>query len=134
MGDGGKEIIFTEKAPKPLGTYSQAVISPSGWRQVQLCGQIPLRSDGSLALDSIESQTRQVFENIRAVAQATGGSTSHITKLTVYLTNMDHLRVVNLIMPEYFQAPYPARSAVGVASLVAGAEIEIDGVMHLPGN
>ena len=134
MADGGKQIVFTEKAPKPLGTYSQAVVSPPGWRQVQLCGQIPLRSDGSLALDSIESQTRQVFENIRSVAEAAGGTTSHITKLTVYLTNMEHLRVVNQIMPEYFQTPYPARSAVGVASLVAQAEIEIDGVMHLPAN
>lgn len=133
LRDSRMKTILTDQAPKPLGTYSQATIAPVGTRTVQLCGQIPLRPDGSMANESIDDQIHQVFRNIRGVAEAVspGTSTKQITKLNVYLTDLQYLAKVNEIMPQYFQPPYPARSAVGVSSLVASADIEIDGVMYV---
>ena len=122
-----KSVIHSEQAPKAIGTYSQAVKVGD---TVYLSGQIPLIPETmALVGGDIETQIRQVFENLQAVCQAAGGDLQHIVKLTIYLTDLAHFAAVNQIMPLYFQPPYPARAVVGVAALPKGAEIEIDGIM-----
>ena len=122
-----KEIINTDKAPQAIGTYSQAVKVDS---TVYLSGQIPLDPQSmSLVEGDISSQVRQVFDNLHAVAQAAGGSLADIVKLNIFLTDMNNFPVINEVMASYFKSPYPARAAIGVASLPKGADVEMDAIM-----
>ena len=124
-----KQAIETAKAPRAIGTYSQAVRAGS---TVYLSGQIGLEPESMRMAEGIEAQTRRVFDNLRAVAEAAGGSLDGMVKLTVYLTDLAHFPRINEIMAEYFRKPYPARAAVGVSALPRGAMVEIEGVMALP--
>ncbi len=120
--------IVTEQAPAAIGPYSQAVRAGS---LVFLSGQIPLDPQQMTLVNGIEAQIHQVFANLSAVAQAAGGDLSHIVKLTVYLTDLEHFAQVNRIMEEYFKPPYPARAAIGVAALPKGAAVEMDAIMQI---
>lgn len=124
-----KQAIETAKAPSAIGTYSQAVRAGS---TVYLSGQIGLEPESMQMAEGIEAQTRRVFDNLRAVAEAAGGSLDGMVKLTVYLTDLAHFPRINEIMAEYFRKPYPARAAVGVSALPRGAMVEIEGVLALP--
>lgn len=125
-----KEIIHTPHAPQAIGTYSQAVKVN---RTVYLSGQIPLiPATMTMVEGDINAQITQVFENLKAVAQAAGGELSDIVKLNVFLTDLAHFPIVNEIMGQYFHEPYPARAAIGVAALPKGAGVEMDGIMELP--
>jgi reactive intermediate/imine deaminase len=124
-----KEIIYTDQAPEAIGTYSQAVKVD---RSVYLSGQIPLVPATMILVEGdISAQITQVFDNLQAVAVAAGGSLADIVKLNVYLTDLADFPIVNEIMGQYFQQPYPARAAVGVAALPKGAAVEMDAIMHL---
>jgi reactive intermediate/imine deaminase len=123
-----KSIIQTADAPAAIGTYSQAVRVD---HTVYLSGQIGLDPASMQLVDGIEAQIHQVFKNLRAVATAAGGSLADVAKLNVFLTDLGHFSRVNEIMAEYFNLPYPARAAVGVASLPRGALVEADAVMVL---
>lgn len=124
-----KEIIQTDKAPQAIGTYSQAV---KVGNTVYLSGQIPLVPATMTIIDGdISAQITQVFENLKAVAEAAGGDLSAIVKLNVFLTDLSHFPIVNEIMGRYFQAPYPARAAIGVAALPKDAGVEMDAIMQL---
>ena len=123
-----REIIKTEQAPAAIGTYSQAVKIGN---TVYLSGQIPLNPTTMELVEGTPAQIRQVFENLSAVAKAAGGSLTQVVKLTVFLTDLNHFPVVNQVMADYFQEPYPARAAVGVAALPRGAQVEMDAVMVL---
>ena len=119
-----KEIIKTDNAPQAIGTYSQAVKVKN---TIFLSGQIGLDPKTMKLVDGIENQIHQVFKNISEVIKASGGSMSNIVKLNIYLTDLGHFAKVNEIMKQYFSEPYPARAAVGVASLPKDALIEADG-------
>ncbi len=122
-------IVNTDKAPQAIGTYSQAIKVGS---TVYLSGQIPLDPQTmTLVEGGMEKQIRRVFDNLQAVCQAAGGGFGDIAKLNIFLTDLNHFALVNEIMAEYFQLPYPARAAIGVASLPKGAAVEMDGVMEL---
>lgn len=122
--------ISTDKAPAAIGTYSQAVKVGTA---VYLAGQIPLDpATMQLVTGDFRAQAERVFENLQAVAQAAGGSLNEVVKLNVYLTDLANFAAVNEIMSRYFSPPYPARAAVGVASLPRGALIEMDAVMEVP--
>jgi reactive intermediate/imine deaminase len=124
-----RSIISTENAPKAIGTYSQAV-KVGG--TVYLSGQIPLDPKTmSLVDSSMESQIKQVFENLQAVCVASGGTLQHIVKLNIFLTDLSHFALVNEVMARYFEQPYPARAAIGVAELPKGAAVEMDGILVL---
>lgn len=123
-----KRALHTDQAPKAIGTYSQAVRCGS---TVYLAGQIGLDPASMEMVAGIEAQIPRVFENLKAVAHAAGGTLDDIVKLTVYLTDLGHFTRVNEVMANYFSAPYPARAAVGVASLPRGALIEVDAIMHI---
>jgi len=124
-----KEIIYTPLAPEAIGTYSQAVKVN---RTVYLSGQIPLVPSTMVLIDGdISAQITQVFDNLQAVTVAAGGSLADIVKLNVYLTDLADFPIVNEIMGHYFQQPYPARAAIGVAALPKGAAVEMDAIMHL---
>ncbi len=123
-----KHIIQTPDAPAAIGTYSQAVRVED---TVYLSGQIGLDPSTMQLADSTEGQIHRVFQNLRAVALAAGGSLDDIVKLNIYLTDLSHFAKVNEIMATYFRQPYPARAAVGVAALPRGAQVEMDGVLHL---
>lgn len=124
-----REIINTDQAPTAIGTYSQAV--KVGYT-VYLSGQIPLDPvTMQLVEGGIEAQIRQVIDNLAAVARAAGGSLADAVKLNVFLTDLGHFALVNQIMVEYFQEPYPARAAIGVAALPRGALVEMDAVLVL---
>ncbi len=124
-----REIIATDKAPAAIGTYSQAVKID---KTVYLPGQIPLVPDKmELTGEDIGDQIKQVFENLQAVAQAAGGSMAEIVKLNIYLTDLQHFPLINEIMADFFQDPYPARAAIGVAQLPKGAQVEMDAIMSL---
>ena len=123
-----REIIVTEAAPAAIGTYSQAVKVGD---TVYLSGQIPLDPKSMQLVDGIDAQIHQVFTNLAAVADAAGGSFADVVKLTIFLTDLSHFGVVNQIMAEYFQEPYPARAAVGVAQLPRGAAVEMEAIMVL---
>ena len=123
-----KRIIHTDAAPKAIGTYSQAVRCGN---TVYLSGQIGLDPATMELVAGIGPQIQRVFENLRAVASAAGGSLSDVVKLTVYLTDLNNFARLNEIMGTYFTEPYPARAALGVASLPRGALVEIDAVMHI---
>ena len=122
-----KQIIHTGKAPQAIGTYSQAVKVGD---TVYLSGQISLAPHTmELVQGDMSAQIRQVFDNLQAVAEAAGGSLADVVKLNVFLTDLSHFPLVNQIMADYFQEPYPARAAIGVAALPRGAAVEMDGVM-----
>jgi reactive intermediate/imine deaminase len=123
-----REIIQTNLAPAAIGTYSQAV---KVGKTVYLSGQIGLDPERMELVDGIEAQVRRVFDNLSAVTQAAGGSVADIVKLNIFLTDLGHFSLVNTVMAEYFAEPYPARAAVGVASLPKGALVEADAVMEL---
>jgi reactive intermediate/imine deaminase len=124
-----KQVVHTDKAPKAIGTYSQAIKVGS---TVYLSGQIPLiPATGELAQGDMDAQIRQVFDNLQAVAQAAGGSLADLVKLNVFLTDLGNFARVNQIMAEYFREPYPARAAVGVAALPRGVAVEMDAILHL---
>ena len=124
-----REIIRTDKAPAAIGTYSQAVKVGS---TVYLSGQIPLVPETmEMVQGNMETQIRRVFDNLQAVANAAGSSLEDVAKLNVFLTDLGSFPVVNLVMADYFQEPYPARAAVGVASLPKDAAVEMDAVLVL---
>ena len=124
-----KEIIQTTKAPKAIGTYSQAIKIN---QTVYLSGQIPLVPETMMIVKGdISAQITQVFDNLKAVAEAAGGDLSDIVKLNVFLTDLSHFPLVNEIMGHYFEQPYPARAVVGVAGLPKSVSVEMDGIMHL---
>ncbi|MCY0963826.1 Rid family detoxifying hydrolase [Parathalassolituus penaei] len=126
-----KVIISTEKAPAAIGTYSQAV---KVGNTVYLSGQIPLNPETmEMVIDSFEAQAVQVFENLKAVAEAAGGSLSDCVKLTVLLSDMSFFPQVNEIMSRYFSAPYPARAAYAVKALPKAADIEVEAIMAIAG-
>lgn len=124
-----RTIISTPNAPQAIGTYSQAVKCGS---TVYVSGQIPLDpKTGEMVTGDMELQIRRVFENLKAIINAAGGDFSHIAKLNVFLTDLANFASVNKIMSEYFQQPYPARAAIGVAALPKGAQVEMDCVVEL---
>ncbi len=126
-----KEIISTDKAPQAIGTYSQAVKTGS---TVYLSGQIPLIPETMEMLDGdIKQQIHQVFQNLQAVAKAAGGGLSDVVKLNVFLTDLSDFPYVNEVMAEYFQQPYPARAAIGVAALPKDAAVEMDAILEISG-
>jgi reactive intermediate/imine deaminase len=122
-----KQIISTDQAPQAIGTYSQAVRVGD---TVYLSGQIPLVPETMQMVEGdMEAQIRRVFDNLRAVATAAGGSLEDIVKLNIFLTDLSHFPLVNQVMAEYFVEPYPARAAIGVAALPKDAGVEMDAVM-----
>ena len=121
-------IVNTESAPAAIGTYSQAV---RVGKTVYLSGQIGLDPVSGQLVEGSEAQVRRVFANLKAVAEAAGGSLADAVKLNVYLTDLAHFAKVNEIMGTYFAKPYPARAAVGVAALPRGALVEADAVLVL---
>ncbi|KTT54979.1 endoribonuclease [Pseudomonas oryzihabitans] len=123
-----KQVIHTDKAPAAIGTYSQAIKVGD---TVYLSGQIPLNPTSMELVDGFEAQVVQVFENLKSVAEAAGGSLADIVKLNIFLIDLSHFATVNEIMGRYFQQPYPARAAIGVAALPKGAQVEMDGVLVL---
>lgn len=124
-----KTVISTALAPQAIGTYSQAIKVDN---TVYLSGQIPLDPNTMTVIEGdISQQIRRVFDNLRAVAQSAGGDLADMVKLNVFLTDLSHFPIVNEIMAEYFQQPYPARAAVGVAALPKGVAVEMDGIMQL---
>lgn len=125
-----KTVVRTDSAPAAIGTYSQAV---RVGETVYLSGQIPLVPDTmALVGEAVSDQIHQVFRNLRAVAEAAGGSLADVAKLTVYLTDLSNFATVNEIMAQYFDEPYPARAAIGVAALPRDVAIEIDAIMVCP--
>lgn len=124
-----REIIHTSNAPEAIGTYSQAVKVGD---VVYMSGQIPLVPETMTVLDGdFSAQVSRVFDNLTAVAEAAGGSLQDIVKLNIFLTDLSYFGTVNEIMADYFQQPYPARAAIGVASLPKDVSVEMDAVMHL---
>jgi reactive intermediate/imine deaminase len=124
-----RQIIHTDQAPAAIGTYSQAVKCGN---TVYMSGQIPL-DPATMQLDNatIEAEIHRVFRNLRAVAVAAGGGLKDVAKLNVFLTDLTHFPKVNEIMSEYFVQPFPARAAIGVASLPRGSRVEADAILVL---
>ena len=124
-----KQSIHSDSAPAAIGTYSQAIQTGD---LVFMSGQIPLDPATMEVVDGdFEARARQVFDNLRAVAQAAGGSLDQVVKLTIFLTDLGNFATVNSVMEDYFQQPYPARAAVGVASLPKGVDVEADAILAL---
>ena len=122
-----KTIIHTDDAPQAIGTYSQAVKVDN---TVYISGQIPLDPASMEVVDGgIEAEITRVFDNLRAVANASGGSLADVVKLNIFLTDLGNFPTVNEIMAQYFQQPYPARAAIGVAALPKGVGVEMDAVL-----
>jgi len=122
-----KTIIATDQAPQAIGTYSQAVRVGD---TVYLSGQIALDpATMEMVQDNMETEIRRVFDNVRAVCRAAGGDLEDMVKLNIYLTDLQHFALVNTVMADYLSEPYPARAAIGVASLPRDARVEIDGIM-----
>ena len=121
-----KTIINSPKSPAAIGTYSQAV---KVGNTVYLSGQIPLDPQTMELVEGFEEQTVQVFENLKAVIEEAGGSFKDVVKLGIFLTDLSHFAKVNEIMGRYFQQPYPARAAIGVAALPKGAQVEMDAIL-----
>ena len=125
-----RSIIATELAPAAIGPYSQTVRAGN---TVYFSGQIPLDPATAALVDGdITAQTRRVFDNLNAVAQAAGGSLAQVVRVGIYVTDLANFAAVNAVMAEYFQPPYPARSTIEVAGLPKGAQVEVDAVMVLP--
>ncbi|QLF93783.1 RidA family protein [Pseudomonas sp. ABC1] len=123
-----KSVIHTDKAPAAIGTYSQAI---KAGNTVYLSGQIPLDPASMTLVEGFEAQTVQVFENLKAVAEAAGGSLKDIVKLNIFLTDLGNFATVNEVMGRYFQQPYPARAAIGIAALPKDAQVEMDAILVL---
>jgi len=124
-----KHAIHTDNAPAAIGTYSQAIETQG---LVFLSGQIPLDPATMEVVDGdFEARARRVFDNLAAVAAAAGGSLDDIVKLTVFLTDLGNFTTVNSVMEDYFTQPFPARAAVGVASLPKGVDVEADAILAL---
>lgn len=123
-----RRVIHTPNAPAAIGTYSQAIQTGN---TVYLSGQIGLDPHSMQLVDGIEAQIRRVFDNVKAVCEAADGSLADIAKINIFLIDLANFQLVNQIMGEYFTEPYPARAALGVASLPRGALVEMDGVMVL---
>lgn len=124
-----RSIIHSDKAPAAIGPYSQAVRAGN---TVYLSGQTPLDpSTGELVTGDIAAQARRVFDNLRAVCAAAGGSFDQVVRVGIYLTDLGNFAAVNAVMAEYFKQPYPARSTIGVAALPRGAAVEIDAILVL---
>jgi reactive intermediate/imine deaminase len=122
-----KQAIKSDAAPSAIGTYSQAIRSG---QFVFMSGQIPLDPGTMEIIDgNFEARARRVFDNLKAVAEAAGGSLDQIVKLTIYLTDLDNFATVNAVMADYFREPYPARAALGVASLPKGADVEAEAIL-----
>ena len=127
-----REIIHTDNAPSAIGTYSQAVKTGN---TVYLSGQIGLDPNTMEMVEGdISARIHQVFKNLTAVCEAAGGSLDDKAKVTIFLTDLGHFATVNEIMAQYFNEPYPARAAVGVAQLPKDTDVEMDGVMVLSGD
>lgn len=124
-----RQVIHTENAPAAIGTYSQAILVDN---TLYLSGQIGLDPYSMELVDGFEAQVRRVFDNVKAVCEAAGGSLNDIVKLNIFLIDLSHFQLVNQIMGEYFAQPYPARAALGVASLPKGALVEMDGIVIIP--
>ncbi|ATC97719.1 MULTISPECIES: RidA family protein [Pseudoalteromonas] len=125
-----KSIISTDTAPAAIGTYSQAVKVGT---TVYLSGQIPLVPETmEMVSDDFTEQTHQVFKNLVSVCQAAGGEIQNMVKVNIFLTDLSNFATVNEVMSQYFNEPYPARAAIGVAELPKGSQIEIDGILELP--
>ena len=124
-----RDVIHTTRAPQAIGTYSQAVRAGN---TVYVSGQIALDpATGQLVSGDIDAEIRRVLENLKAIAEAAGGSLASVAKVTVFLTDLAHFAKVNEHMAAYFTAPYPARAAVGVAQLPRGARVEIECILAL---
>jgi len=124
-----RKIISTENAPGAIGAYSQAAVAGN---IVFLSGQIPLSPDTmEIVSDDVRTQIEQVFKNLEAVCIAAGGSFADVVKLNVFLTDLTHFPIVNEVMATHFEEPYPARAAIGVASLPKDVAVEVEGVMYL---
>ena len=122
------KTISTPDAPAAIGTYSQAVRAGD---TVYLSGQIPLDPKSMQIVEGFENQVKRVFDNLRAVCRAAGGDFDKVVRVTVYLTDLANFAKVNEVMATYFKEPFPARAAIGVASLPRGSAVEIDAIMHL---
>ena len=124
-----KKIIHSDNAPAAIGPYSQAVQVAN---LVFMSGQIPLNPETmEVVTESFEAQTVQVFENLKAVAEAAGGSLENVVKLNIYMPDLGNFGKVNEVMERYFSAPYPARAALGVKELPKGVDVEIEGILAL---
>ena len=124
-----RQIITTDGAPSAIGTYSQAVRAGD---TVYISGQIPLDPKTmEIVAGDMDAMIRRVFDSLKAVAEAAGGGLDQVVRVTIYLTDLNHFPLVNEIMAEYFAEPYPARAAVGVASLPKGVPVEMDAIMDL---
>ena len=123
-----KQVVHTDAAPKAIGPYSQAVRCGN---TVYLAGQLGLDPATMEMLPGIDQQIKRVFENLKAVAAAAGGSLDDAAKVTVYLTDLGNFARVNEVMATFFNAPYPARVAIGVSSLPRGGLVEVDAILHL---
>jgi reactive intermediate/imine deaminase len=123
-----KSIIASANAPAAIGTYSQAVRCGD---TVYLSGQVGFDPATMQLVEGIEAQIHRVFQNLRAIAEAAGGSLAHAVKVTIYLTDITHFAKVNEIMGQYFPEPYPSRATVGVSALPRGAMVEADATLYL---
>ena len=124
-----KQAVHSDAAPAAIGTYSQAIRAGN---LVFLSGQIPLDpASMEIVGGDFEARARRVFDNLAAVAAAAGGSLDNVVKLTIFLTDLADFATVNSVMEDYFQKPYPARAAIGVASLPKGADVEADAILEL---
>ena len=124
-----KKAIHTDAAPAAIGTYSQAVRTGN---LVFLSGQIPLLPETMEVVDGdFEARARQVFKNLQAVAESAGGSLNDIVKVTIFLTDLSNFATVNTVMESFFEQPFPARAAVGVASLPKGVDVEADAILAI---
>ncbi|EKM94895.1 endoribonuclease [Stutzerimonas degradans] len=121
-----KTVINTDKAPAAIGTYSQAI---KAGNTVYLSGQIPLDPKTMELVEGFEAQAVQVFENLKSVAEAAGGSLKDVVKLNIFLTDLGNFATVNEVMGRYFQQPYPARAAIGIAALPKGSQVEMDAIL-----
>ncbi len=124
-----KEAIHSDAAPAAIGTYSQAIKTGD---LLFMSGQIPLDPATMSVVDgNFETRARQVFDNLKAVAEAAGGDLNRIVKLTIFLTDLENFATVNAVMEDYFDQPFPARAAVGVAALPKGVDVEADAILAL---
>lgn len=123
-----KSVIHSDKAPAAIGTYSQAI---KAGNTVYMSGQIPLDPATMELVEGFEAQAVQVFENLKSVAEAAGGSLKDVVKLNIFLIDLGNFATVNEVMGRYFQQPYPARAAIGVAALPKGSQVEMDAILVL---
>ncbi|MBD3896970.1 RidA family protein [Halomonas sp. ML-15] len=122
-----KAVINTDKAPAAIGPYSQAI---KAGNTVYLSGQIPLDpATMALVSDDVEAQARQVFSNLQAVCEEAAGTLADVVKVNLYLVDLDNFAIVNKVMEEFFDAPFPARAAVGVKALPKGSQVEAEAIM-----